>query len=434
MTVQIMHRETKNLLPQDNSSTAPQQRQAHWRTASAAQVAEQLRSLRSKSLQVLDAFAAAGALHVPYSDALNPPLWELGHIGWYQETWIARNTQRDVGVRYDHALPLLPSILEQGDAWYDSSHVPHAARWSLPLLDSQDCKAYLAATLAQTLSLLAKAGSSDDALYFYRLVMFHEAMHLEAAVYMAQALGVALPLAAYAAPIDAKNATYSIAAYANIQRATAQLSIKNQAWTLGYSGAGFAFDNELGTHSVQLESFEIDAAPVSFAQYLAYVEATRCALPRYVQRSASGYEHQVFGQWQPLQMGSPAVHLSYPEVQAYCAWAGRRLPTEAEWECAAITQGATGNGDSVEFANAMRIPDTAFQWGEVWEWTASTFNPYPDFVTHPYRDYSEPWFGTRPVLRGACVATQPLMCHPKYRNYFMAQRTDIYAGFRTCAL
>jgi iron(II)-dependent oxidoreductase len=112
-------------------------------------------------------------------------------------------------------------------------------------------------------------------------------------------------------------------------------------------------------------------------------------------------------------------------VLGYCAWAKRRLPTEAEWECAAMTRGhESGDGAS----------QAAFRWGEVWEWTSSTFNPYPGFVAHPYRDYSEPWFNTRPVLRGACVATQPLMRHARYRNYFMAQRTDIYAGFRTCAL
>jgi gamma-glutamyl hercynylcysteine S-oxide synthase len=422
MNEQIMHREANNVSPVGQLATVPSPNQLSWRTASADEIATALGSLRCRSLQLFDAYSAAGALHVPYSDALNPPLWELGHIGWYQERWIARNPQRDTGVGYNHALPLLPSILEQGDLWYDSSTVAHAARWSLPMLDSQACKAYLAATLAQTLALLAKADTSDDALYFFRLVMFHEAMHLEAAVYMAQALGVQLPLVSYAAPSGVQNAIYSGAARAIKQRATTQLGIKKQAWTLGYSGAGFAFDNELGAYAMQLANFEIDASPVSFSQYLACVEATGCALPRYVQRSAHGYEHQVFGQWRPLPLASPAVHLSYQEAQAYCAWAGRRLPTETEWECAAMTHGKLGSTQA------------AFHWGEVWEWTASTFNPYPGFVAHPYRDYSEPWFGGRPVLRGACAATQPMLRHPKYRNYFMAQRTDIYAGFRTCAI
>ena len=95
-------------------------------------------------------------------------------------------------------------------------------------------------------------------------------------------------------------------------------------------------------------------------------------------------------------------------------WAGRRLPTESEWECAALT--APG-----------------FSWGQVWEWTASPFAPYPGFVAHPYRDYSQPWFDGRPVLRGASFATQPGMRHPRYRNYFTADRSDLFAGFRSCA-
>ena len=100
-------------------------------------------------------------------------------------------------------------------------------------------------------------------------------------------------------------------------------------------------------------------------------------------------------------------------MQAWCQWAGRQLPTEAQWEKAALTQ-----------------PD--FQWGSVWEWTASTFMAYPGFLPHPYVDYSAPWFGSRPALRGASHATAPRMVHPRYRNYFPPERTDIYAGFRTC--
>lgn len=166
-----------------------------------------------------------------------------------------------------------------------------------------------------------------------------------------------------------------------------------------------------------LKAFEIDARPVSWDDYLRYVQSTGCALPRYVRKAdtANGYEQQVFGQWQTIDPQQSAVHISHAEALVYCTYAGRRLPTEAEWECASMTQ-------------------PGFAWGDVWEWTASTFAPFPGFVAHPYRDYSKPWFNTRPVLRGACLATQPMMRSPKYRNYFMSQRADIYAGFRTCAL
>jgi gamma-glutamyl hercynylcysteine S-oxide synthase len=381
-----------------------------WRNANATQLAMGLRAVRQRTLQVFDAYAATDGLGVPCTDELNPPLWELGHTGWFQEFWIGRNPQRNAGILYDEAIPRTPSLQTHSDSWYDSSNVPHASRWHLPLLTPQACKAYLAATLEQTLALLVVADTDDAALYFYRLVLFHEAMHLEAAVYMAQALGV--PLGHLQSTIN------TIAARALFTWASGQLSIKNTVWTLGSTASsGFAFDNELGAHTVPLKAFAIDARPVSWGDYLHYVQGTGCALPRYVRKAdmASGYQQQVFGQWQAIDPQQSAVHISHAEALAYCTYAGRRLPTEAEWECAAMTQ-------------------PGFAWGDVWEWTGSIFTPFPGFVAHPYRDYSEPWFNTRPVLRGACLATQPMMRSPKYRNYFVPQRTDIYAGFRTCAL
>jgi gamma-glutamyl hercynylcysteine S-oxide synthase len=378
-----------------------------WRCANAGQIAAGLQNIRTCTLAVFDAYHAAGALNVPYSEEMNPPLWELGHLAWFQELWIGRNPQRDAGIRYDKSQARAPSLLAQSDSLYDSSAIAHATRWHLPLPDPQACKAYLSATLEQTIALLGLAGSSDDALYFYRLVMFHEAMHLEAAIYMAQALGIALPHDFYT--------IYFIAARANKQRVTDQLSIKNQVWELGSNGQGFVFDNELGVHNVTLSAFSIDAQPITWRQYIDYWSDTGGALPRYVRKTGANFEQQVFGQWRAMDMNQPAVHISLQEAQSYCAHLGRRLPTEAEWECAAITQ-----------------PN--FVWGQVWEWTNSTFNPYPGFVAHPYHEYSEPWFGTRNVLRGASMATHAMMHNAKYRNYFTAQRTDIYAGFRTCSL
>ncbi len=401
------------------------------RHANAAQLAQLLPEVRRQTLALYAAYARAGMAHVPYAQSLNPPLWELGHVGWFQEYWIGRNQQRALGAAcppHTHG----PSALPQADALYDSGTVEHASRWQLPLLPEADCQQYLAHTLAHTLQCLARAEQSDAGLYFYRLVLLHEAMHAEAAVYMAQELGVSISLDL-------------IATYDHMTMTSTKISIKKQIYTLGAgtgAGAGaldgaaaatqtkgFVFDNELQAKQVHLDAFEIDAAPVSWAQYLPFIEATGRPLPRYVRRAehsgglavAQAYETQVFGHWQPLNPQAPAVHISLQEASDWCAWAGRRLPTEAEWECA-----ATGQTSSARPAQ--------FSWGQVWEWTCSPFVPYEGFTPHPYADYSAPWFHTRQVLRGACPATLAIMRHPRYRNYFTPDRTDIYAGFRSCAV
>jgi EgtB-related family protein len=115
-----------------------------------------------------------------------------------------------------------------------------------------------------------------------------------------------------------------------------------------------------------------------------------------------------------MDLNAPVVHVNAADAQAWCEWAGRRLPTEPEWECAA------------------QHPD--FAWGQVWEWTASDFAPYPGFVAHPYRDYSEPWWHHHRVLRGACAATSAHVVDVRYRNYFVPERRDIFAGFRSVKL
>ena len=143
-------------------------------------LAAALRDNRICTLALLDAYVAAlgEALTVPYSLQLNPPLWEAGHVGWFQDFWIARNQQRSLGIRCDpdHDRPSGACRLPGADALYNSSRVAHATRWNLPLPDLAATRAYLAAGLADTLNLLAVTPETDDALYFFRLVLFHEDM------------------------------------------------------------------------------------------------------------------------------------------------------------------------------------------------------------------------------------------------------------------
>ncbi len=408
---------------------------ARWREADAARTADSallariLCASRERTLALLTCYESAlgPEMPVPNAPQFNPPLWELGHVGWFQEYWTRRNVQRTRGVACapDHVRPA--SLLDHADRLYDSSNVPHDTRWQLPLPDIDATRAYLRSVLDATLKLLEGSAEDDAALYFFRLVLMHEDMHGEAATYMAQALGVPLSDALCAPELRQDGAS------------TRLLRNEPRDWQLGSSGSGFAFDNELCAHRVSLPAFEIDQRPVRWRDYLPFAEADGYAeprwwtaegwqwvqtqadaLPRYVRRNAAtsrgrGWECLRFGEWRGLDPDAPAVHLSYFEALAWCRWAGRTLPTEAQWECA-----------------AMSLPD--FHWGEVWEWTASTFNAYPGFVAHPYLDYSAPWFGNRQVLRGASVATTGRIAHPRYRNFFTPERTDIHAGFRSCSL
>lgn len=357
--------------------------------------------VRERTLELAACYEAAlgPKLEVPQRPTLNPPRWELGHIAWFQQWWIERNPERALGHRADPQAPRRASDLPTADEWFDSSTVPHAARWSLPLPSIGGAREWLGSTQARTLALLAclPADADGDALYFFRLACLHEAMHAEAWVYMARSLGIEVPVAA--APAWRSEATLAIAA---------------QPWTAGWAGGGFGFDNEMPAHSVPLAAFEIDAEPVSWRRYAGFV-----AEGGYDERrwwSDEGWEWRARSR--PARPEFPeddrcASHLSAHEAEAWCQWSGRRLPTEFEWECAAMTQ-------------------PGFDWGAVWEWTASPFVPFAGFEPHPYRDYSQPWFNQRRVLRGASVATPACLRHARFRNFFTPDRTDVIAGFRSC--
>jgi iron(II)-dependent oxidoreductase len=395
-----------------------------------------LMDARNHTLHLLAQFQQAlgeRAFSVPCLPTLNPPLWEVGHLGWFQERWIGRNLQRHLGDQCDPAAARLPSIEPGADRWWDSSQVAHASRWQLDLPDVAACRGYLLQTLESTLELLERAAETDQALYFYRLCLFHEDMHAEAMVNAMQTLGLPLDR-----PLLKAFSPASVAA-------REALRVPACRWPLGSpaGGPGFVFDNEAGVHEVPVPEFEVDAQPVSWAQFVEFVVDggyDRCELwspegwhwlqeisrregrrgPRYVDQIgvASGAVMQVrFGQATRMQGQQPAMHMSWWEADAWCRWAGRRLPFEVEWEIAAQTAARRG-----------------FRWGDVWEWTASTFRPYPGFRAGPYADYSQPWFGTHKVLRGGSFATRARMKTPKYRNFYLPERDDVFCGFRSCTL
>ncbi len=384
---------------------------------------------RNNTLHLTDQLAAAlesVQFKVPHLTELNPLLWQLGHIGWFQEWWIARNMQRLRGMRCDPRATRLPSIETQADAWWDDAHVPHAQRWSQELPGFEEVKGFLLATLETSLELLEKTPDEDEALYFYRLALFHEDMHCESLVTMAQTLGLPMPVE-----------------QPGPRAVREPLLVPAIRWQLGSDADdGFSFDNERPAYVVQVPEFEIDAQVVSWSQFVEFVDDggyDRAELwhpdgwswlqalaqqegrraPRYVDQIgvASGAVMQTrFGTPRRMLGGQPAMHVTWWEADAWCRWAGRRLPAEVEWEVAAHTLERRG-----------------FRWGDVWEWTGTTFRPYPGFAADPWRSYSGPCFGTHKVLRGASFATRQRMRHPKFRNFELPHADHTFAGFRSCA-
>jgi iron(II)-dependent oxidoreductase len=406
-----------------------------------------------------------GSLLGPRLAIVNPPLWELGHVGWFQERWVLRHAGGRGPLRAD------------GDALYDSAKVPHDARWTLPLPSLPETLAYLAAVERAVLEAVNRGADP----YFVRLAVFHEDMHVEAMAFTRQTLGQSAPPLATAAPAgppedDAGTGTGAWPGDAHVPGGTFLLGASPEE--------PFAFDNEKWAHPVELSPFAIARAPVTQAEFAAFVddggyrrqalwsdagwrwrEGVRAERPAYWERRGRDWARRDFDRMVPLEPHRPMVHACWYEAEAFCTWANRRLPTEAEWEAAAA--GAPGpdgrlapakrrfpwgdappTPDRAQLGGGTRalqaidvgaLPggDGAFGcrqlFGNVWEWTASDFLAYPGFVIDPYREYSEPWFGTHKVLRGGSFATAPRLLRNTWRNFYTPDRRDPWAGFRTCA-
>jgi iron(II)-dependent oxidoreductase len=399
---------------------------------------------------------ADAELAVPNLRIINPPIWELGHVAWFQEHWILR-----------HALGHAP-IHAGGDALWNSAIISHEDRWTAALPDRGATLAYLGLVRERVLEALA--GPLDEALrYFTMLSVFHEDMHGEAFAYTRQTLGWPAPRGAGAgagAEVGAGASREPPEAHA-AGALPGDVAIPGGRYRIGAGrepAPAFVFDNEKWAHDVELAPFSIARAPVTQAEYAAFADDggyERRALwsddgwawrtqagadgPLYWRRDGAGrwerttYDRRVRIDGQPHR---PVIHVCAHEAEAWCRWAGRRLPTEAEWEVAARGAAIAGNlglaiGDTVDVA-AFAASDSAWgcrqMSGNVWEWTSTAFGPYPGFVRDPYKEYSEPWFGDHRVLRGGCFVTQPRLLRPTWRNFYLPARRDVWAGFRTCAI
>ena len=388
----------------------------------------------------------------PRLPIVNPMRWEVGHVAWFQERWLLR-----------HVLGRAP-LLEGSDALYDSSAIAHDLRWDLPLPAMSDTLDYLARVENAVRESVARGELGPDDGYFVRLGVLHEDMHDEAFTYTRQTLAYAPPPGATDPASEPEAGPWP-----------GDVGVDGGRFRLGAEPSeAFVFDNEKWAHEVDVAPFRIARAPVTQAELAEFVDdggyesdalwtetglawrrAERARHPAYWQRIDGAWHRRHFSEWRPLEPHRPALHVSAHEAEAYCRWAGRRLPSEAEWELAAsgpqgksrypwgdappspvhANLGLRSSG-SIDVA-ALPAGDSAAgcrqMIGNVWEWTASTFTPYPGFVVDPYREYSEPWFGTHRVLRGGCFATQGRLIRNTWRNFYTPDRRDVLAGFRTCA-
>jgi gamma-glutamyl hercynylcysteine S-oxide synthase len=368
------------------------------------QIARELISMRAMLREFVATLSGAQAAP-PLIATINPPLWEAAHVAWFAEWFCVRNahTSADGQQRADS-----PSCWRESDAFLNSSTIAHDARWQLPALTKPATLDYLDRSLQLTLDTLQRTGNDDESLYRFRLAMFHEAMHLEAFAWTAQTLAWPMPTWINAFDRDdPRNTNFS----ANRPRFMGSRNIS----------LGFQFDNEISSEPLNNGAMIANADLVlnrDFARFVESGDYTRAVdrpHPVYWRKLANGdWEQRRFDRWIPLAEDEPVIHVSAHEAEAYAAWIGGRLPTEAELHSL--------------FAQSPNAWD-----GRVWEWTSTPFAPYDADAFTPglYREYSEPWFdGKHRVLRGGSFATLPIMHHPHYRNFFTPERSDVFAGFR----
>jgi iron(II)-dependent oxidoreductase len=424
----------------------------------AAALADALLDARRVELELLDGLTDDQMLGTP-GHFLEPPIWEMGHVGWFQEYWIGRHL--------DGAGPLRPG----SDEIYDSFNVSYTRRWDHRYPSRRQTLDDIAEILRRSVARLESATPGAGEAYVYTLAAHHEDMHAENLTLILQTLGYGQPALVRGGPATPPALGDAL---------PRDVAVPGGTFALGASpDEPFVFDNEQWAHPVEVAPFRIAATPVTNAEFQAFVDADGYRRRElwgrrgWDWRRRAGAEQPIFWvrgddrRWYERRFDAvaalapwhPVVHVNWYEAQAYCRWAGRRLPTEAEWEMAATLDPATGRkrrfpwGDepptperaNLDFRAGGTVDVRAFGAGDspvgcrqmignVWEWVEDTFEPYPGFVCGPYREYSQPYFGQKKVLRGGCWATRSRLIRSTWRNFYMRHRRNIFAGFRTVAL
>ena len=397
-------------------------------------------------------------LMAQHSRLMSPLVWDLAHVGVQEELWLLRN----VGSRE----PMRPEI----DDLYDAFQHARGDRPALPLLGPEEARGYIGTVRDRVLDLLAGTRFGGRPLldhgFAFGMIAQHEQQHDETMLATHQ-LRRGEPVLAAPAPPPAP---------ADAAVLPAEVLVPAGPFTMGTIAEPWALDNERPAHQVDLPAFWLDTTPVTNAAFLSFLEAggyddeslwspagwayrqrAGLAAPLSWTREGGQWLRRRFGHVEPVPPAEPVQHVCWYEADAYARWAGRRLPTEAEWEKAARYDPAGGRsrrfpwGDedpgprhaNLGQRHLQPAPAGSYPWGaspsgarqligDVWEWTSTAFAGYPGFAAWPYREYSEVFFGTEyKVLRGGSWATAPVACRSTFRNWDFPIRRQIFAGFRT---
>jgi iron(II)-dependent oxidoreductase len=421
---------------------------------SVSAVADTLRETRDRTLELVDAVSDEDLERV-HSTLMSPLVWDLGHIAAFEDLWLVH--------RYG-GRPLLRDDLADV---YDAFETPRAHRGDLPFLRPTEAREYLEEVRARTIDVIDERGIGDGLVH--ELVIRHEQQHGET---MLQTLQLAR-LSGYELP-SARDGAGPEGPRRSGLSGLELVEVPGGECTVGARPDGFAYDNERPRHHTDVRGYLIGQTPITNASFLTFVEGggyerrewwsdeSWAWKEQYDITRPAAWSEDLAGEWrlgtlEPLHPDRPVVHVSCFEADAFARAHGARLPTEAEWEKAATWEqeqhrartfpwGETPPAPGVH-ANVDHVatgpepvgahPDGASPYGclamlgDVWEWTADHFRGYPGFSAHPYREYSEVFFGSDyRVLRGGSWATRARVATPSFRNWDFPQRRQIFAGFR----
>lgn len=362
-----------------------------------------------------------------YSPILSPLIWDLGHIGNFEELWLVRR----IGGRE----PLRGDL---GDL-YDAIEQPRKVRGELPILRAGEVRPYMEQVRERTLEVLdeVELDPGDPLLargFIYEMLLAHEHQHNETMLQLLQMVESYEPVEVDPAP-----------AAEPVGDGPEMVALEAGSYEIGAGPPerGFAYDNERPRQRVPVAAFEIDRAPVSNAAYIEFMERTGAEPPMYWERDGEGgWVRTAMGRTEPVDPAHPVIHVSWTEAATFARWAGKRLPSEAEWEAAAagasveranLDQLSFGTAPSGAYGDAPSHSGAVQMLGDVWEWTASDYSAYPGFEAFPYPEYSEVFFGEGyKVLRGGAWATRRDVIRTSFRNWDLPERRQIFAGLR-CA-